>query len=91
MAISTVKVIITGRVQGVWFRQKTKKCADKYGVFGWCRNNDDGTVEAVFTGEETAVNAVLKWCKSGPTLARVDDIHAETQLQTETFVDFQIR
>ncbi len=86
-----VTVKVTGRVQGVWFRQSTKKCADKYNVNGWCRNNPDGSVEAVFSGEETSVNAVVKWCKSGPTIARVDSHQVKSIPAPENFVDFQIR
>ncbi|MCK4502098.1 MAG: acylphosphatase [Desulfuromonadales bacterium] len=86
-----VKVRVTGRVQGVWFRQSTKECADQHGVYGWCRNNPDGSVEAVFAGEEVAVNAVVKWCKTGPVMAQVDSVQVEKHTPTEDFVDFQIR
>ncbi len=86
-----VSAIITGRVQGVWFRQSTKKCADKHGVYGWCRNNTDGAVEAVFAGDEVAVNDVVDWCKTGPVMAKVDNVKVEKHLPTEKFIDFQIR
>jgi len=86
-----VAAIITGRVQGVWFRQGTKKCADQHGVNGWCRNNSDGSVGAVFSGSEIAVNAVIEWCQTGPILAKVDDIQIKGQPVTETFINFEIR
>ena len=90
MTSSRAEVRVTVRVQGVWFRQSTKNTADQYRVCGWCRNNPDGSVAAVFEGEETAVKAVVDWCKSGPDLARVDDLQVEWQTPTGEFVRFQI-
>ena len=65
---------ISGRVQGVFFRMETKHTADRLGVFGWVKNKLDGTVEAVFEGDEARVSAVLDWCKKGPPGARVDRV-----------------
>ena len=84
------EVRVTGRVQGVWFRQSTKNTAEHYGVSGWCRNNPDGSVAAVFEGEETAVKAVIEWCKDGPDLARVDDLQVEWKKPTGEFERFFI-
>ena len=86
---ATVRAI--GRVQGVWFRQSTKNTAGQYGVYGWCRNNPDGSVTAVFEGEETSVKAVVDWCQRGPDMARVDDLQVEWQTSTEEFDRFSIR
>ncbi len=86
-----VEVRLTGRVQGVWFRQSTKKTAEQYDVSGWCRNNSDGSVEAVFEGEESAVKSVIEWCKDGPELARVDDLQIEWKKSTGEFERFFIR
>ena len=85
------EVRVTGRVQGVWFRQSTKNTAEQYGVSGWCRNNPDGSVTAVFEGEESAVKAVIEWCKDGPELARVDDLQIEWENPTGEFEHFVIR
>jgi len=85
------EVRVTGRVQGVWFRQSTKKAAEQCGVSGWCRNNPDGSVKAVFEGEESAVKSVLEWCKDGPELARVDDLNIEMEEPTGEFEQFFIR
>ena len=85
------EVLIIGRVQGVWFRQSTKIAADRHGVTGWCRNNPDGTVTAVLEGQESAVQAVLSWCKQGPDLARVDDIMIDWSTATGEFAEFSIR
>ncbi|MDX2495560.1 MAG: acylphosphatase [Desulfuromusa sp.] len=84
------EVRVTGRVQGVWFRQSTKNTADQYRVYGWCRNNPDGSVSAVFEGEETKVKAVVSWCESGPIMARVGDLQVEWQTPTGEFDRFQI-
>ncbi|MCK4691943.1 MAG: acylphosphatase [Desulfuromonadales bacterium] len=84
------EVRVTGRVQGVWFRQSTKDTAERYGVKGWCRNNPDGSVEAVLEGEETTVKAVIDWCKNGPDLARVDDLQIEWKAPNGEFDRFRI-
>ena len=90
MAMVRAEVRVSGRVQGVWFRQSTKKMADRYGVTGWCRNNPDGSVEAVFEGEENKVKSAVNWCKIGPRLARVDNLNIVWETPTCEFNDFQI-
>ncbi|MDX2482018.1 MAG: acylphosphatase [Desulfuromusa sp.] len=85
------EVLITGRVQGVWFRQSTKNTAEQFGVSGWCRNNPDGSVEAAFEGEESAVKSVIEWCKDGSELAHVDDLQIEWEKPTGEFERFFIR
>ncbi|MEX0693720.1 MAG: acylphosphatase [Rhodospirillales bacterium] len=72
MGVRTVHVRVTGRVQGVWFRGWTVKEADRLGITGWVRNRRDGSVEAVFSGNEDDVETMLKLCRKGPPLARVD-------------------
>ncbi len=84
------EVRVTGRVQGVWFRQSTKDTAERYGVKGWVRNNPDRSVEAVFEGEENAVRAVVAWCRNGPELALVADVQLEWKTTTGEFTDFRI-
>ena len=56
--------IISGRVQGVFFRMETKRAANGLGVFGWVKNQPDGTVEAVFEGDRDRVDAIVDWCHS---------------------------
>ncbi len=90
MAKIRAEVTIFGLVQGVWFRQSTCAIAQEYGVTGWCRNNPDGTVSAVFEGDEAAVNAVTDWCSHGPKMARVDDLQVTTTVPTGEFPDFTI-
>lgn len=70
----TIRVLISGRVQGVSYRAWTCKEARKLGIQGWVRNLSDGRVEAVFSGEEAIVSAMLEKCRRGSLLARVDSI-----------------
>ena len=82
--------IISGRVQGVFFRVETQRAAERFGVFGWVRNRPDGTVEAVFEGEQQAVDAVLQWCQEGPNLAVVKNIEVRWLDYTGEFKRFDI-
>jgi acylphosphatase len=72
-------VTISGRVQGVGFRYATRRRAQSAGLDGWVRNNADGTVEAVFEGEREQVDALVAWCRRGPSGARVDDVRVELE------------
>jgi acylphosphatase len=70
------RVVVHGRVQGVFFRDTTRRQAGSLGVSGWVRNRPDGTVEAVFEGDEEAVSRMVEWARRGPRGAdveRVDD------------------
>jgi acylphosphatase len=66
------KVVVHGLVQGVAFRHYTCRRAMELGVTGWVRNLPDGSVEGLFEGDETAVKALVEWCRSGPPAARVE-------------------
>ncbi|HHF55963.1 MAG TPA: acylphosphatase [Thermoplasmatales archaeon] len=70
-------VRIYGKVQGVWFRAHTKDMADKLGIKGWVRNVPDGSVEAVFEGDDESVEKIIEWCHRGPPLARVEGVEVE--------------
>ncbi|PRZ43889.1 acylphosphatase [Antricoccus suffuscus] len=84
------RVIVTGRVQGVFYRDTCRRMAGEYGVNGWVRNNADGAVEAVFEGERDAVDAMCQWCASGPAYADVQHVEiAEEPVEHET--RFEIR
>ncbi|MEJ2658812.1 MAG: acylphosphatase [Desulfobacterales bacterium] len=82
--------IISGRVQGVFFRWETKRAADGFGVFGWVRNKRDGTVEALFEGLEENVMSILEWCKKGPPIARVTDVDVRWEDYRGEFSSFEI-
>ena len=68
------RVIVHGRVQGVFFRDTTRRTAESRGVTGWVRNNPDGSLEAVFEGPEDAVEAMLRFSREGPRGAAVDHV-----------------
>ncbi len=81
---------ISGRVQGVWFRQSTRQVAEKFGVNGWVRNCADGSVEAVLEGEQDSVQSVVDWCRNGPELARVDDLQLSWKDAEGLFCRFEV-
>jgi len=68
---TTVRVIIEGRVQGVWYRGWTVEQATDLGLDGWVRNRSDGSVEAVFQGPVETVSQMIEACREGPPAARV--------------------
>jgi acylphosphatase len=68
------RVIVRGRVQGVFFRETTRHLAEQAGVAGWVRNQPDGTVEAVFEGETDAVEQLVEASRTGPPMAEVTDL-----------------
>ena len=74
-----VRVRISGRVQGVWFRGWTAQTAEALGLSGWVRNRRDGTVEAVFSGEEAMVDQMIAACHIGPAHADVEDVDVMTE------------
>ena len=88
---SKVHVIISGRVQGVWFRASTKSKAEQFGITGWVRNTSDGNVEAVFEGNKKIIEEMLEWCNHGPPLAKVDNIEVEKQPANDEFDKFSFR
>ena len=83
-------VFITGIVQGVFFRAETQRVAHKFGVNGWVRNKQDGSVEAICEGDRGAVESLLAWCKKGPPRASVDNVEILWQEFTGEFADFRI-
>ncbi len=68
------QLIITGRVQGVWFRASTKETADNLGIQGWVRNLPDGSVEVNAAGGNAVMEQFIRWCYQGPPGARVSKI-----------------
>jgi acylphosphatase len=86
-----VHVFISGKVQGVWFRSYTEAEAKKLGVKGWVRNLPDGRVEAVFEGEDEAVDKMVAWCYKGSPYAKVEDVEVIEEPYKGEFTDFRIR
>lgn len=83
-------VFVTGKVQGVYFRQNTMQAAEKHNTTGWVRNLDDGRVEAVIEGEEENVKKVVEWCHRGPSASKVDAVEVRYESYTGEFSDFTI-
>jgi acylphosphatase len=86
-----VSVIVHGRVQGVAFRHHTVRRALELGVTGWVRNLADGSVEGLFEGEESAVNALVDWCRQGPPAALVERVDICKEPYIGEFADFSIK
>jgi acylphosphatase len=82
---------ISGRVQGVSFRYYTLEEAQAVGVHGWVRNLWDGRVEALFEGEETAVDHMTQWCHKGPGTAVVENVEVLWEEPAEEFSNFRVR
>jgi len=83
-------VIVSGKVQGVFFRQNTRRQAQNRGVVGWVCNTTDGNVEAVFEGEEQAVNWLVDYCRHGPSFAKVENIQVDYEPYKGEFTNFSI-
>ena len=84
------RVLVSGQVQGVFFRASAREEAAQRGVAGWARNLPDGRVEAVFEGPEEAVGAMVDWCRQGTSLADVREVEVETE-EPEGLEGFEIR
>lgn len=77
MAKMGLHAFVTGRVQGVWFRQSTVEQATRSDLTGWVRNLPDGRVEVMAYGEENAIRQLEAWLNKGPLLANVADVSSE--------------
>ena len=84
-------IFVSGRVQGIFFRQNTQRKAQSLGITGWVKNLTDGRVEAVFEGEKEKVEKIIKWAKRGPILAKVNGIDIKWQEYQGGFDSFEIR
>jgi acylphosphatase len=78
----TRRLVIRGRVQGVWYRESMRLEAERLGVRGWVANRADGSVEAVVQGSREQVEAITRWAGRGPEQARVSDV-ASTDAEGE--------
>jgi acylphosphatase len=85
-----VHVYINGRVQGVFFRAETQRAAVCLNLTGWVRNMRDGRVEAIFEGEDRAIDQMLVWCQTGPPHARVEQVIIEEEPFTGDYPNFKI-
>jgi acylphosphatase len=83
-------LIIEGRVQGVWFRESTRRQAVSLGVSGWVKNRPEGTVEALLEGPEDAVLRLVAWCGKGPSAAKVTGIQKTEEPWRGEFDAFEV-
>ena len=90
MEKARARVIVEGRVQGVFFRHHTQAAAFRLGVRGWVKNRRDGRVEAVFEGDREKVDQIIQWCHRGPSEARVKNVIVVWEEYTEEFEDFSV-
>ncbi|CAA9460554.1 MAG: Acylphosphate phosphohydrolase, putative [uncultured Rubrobacteraceae bacterium] len=84
-------VRVTGRVQGVFFRDSARRNAERLGLSGWVRNSPDGAVEAVFEGPSEGVREMVRWCEQGPPDASVEDVSADFGPGREDLTGFEVR
>ncbi|MCW4017159.1 MAG: acylphosphatase [Candidatus Bathyarchaeota archaeon] len=93
--VQTVKtrahILVTGKVQGVFFRARTTERAFRLGVTGWIRNLPNGKLEAVFEGEKEAVDAAVEFCRHGPNRAVITEFDVKQEPFTGEFQDFRVR
>jgi acylphosphatase len=85
-----VHLVISGLVQGVFFRHYTRKYAIQYKLTGWVKNRPDGKVEAIFEGDERNIELMIDWCRSGPPAAQIADVDIIREEPTNTFPEFRI-
>jgi acylphosphatase len=90
MPKSRAHVYVSGRVQGVFFRHNTKNQAQNRGLTGWVRNLSDGSVEAVFEGDEHAVKSMVEYCHHGPRGADVTKVSVDWEPYRDEFQNFSI-
>lgn len=86
-----IKLVITGRVQGVFFRAETKKTADRLGINGYVKNLSDGSVEAVIKGDSASVSQMIEWCRKGPPISKVQSVETEKISSVSNFNTFDVR
>lgn len=83
------RLVVSGGVQGVFYRHSCRREANRHRVTGWVRNGEDGTVAAHFEGDAEAVEAMVDWCRTGPPEAQVDSVEV-TELEPAGLRDFRV-
>jgi len=90
MSKQRIRLFVTGKVQGVFFRQTLKVMAKKNDVFGWVKNLKDGRVEAILEGDEEKTSKLIEWSHGGPANARVEDVDIRNEKFTGEFSTFDV-
>ena len=86
-----VRVLVSGRVQGVWYRESARREAERLGVRGWVRNLEDGRVEALLEGPAGAVSSLVEWCRRGPPAAEVRELATSEEPALGDLAGFAVR
>lgn len=87
-----VKIFVSGRVQGVFFRAGAAQAAHRFKIAGYARNLSDGRVEVVAAGEASSVEKLIEWCRKGPPRACVESVEVEwTEEIADRYQSFDIR
>lgn len=89
--MKTLRIIVNGRVQGVYFRAYTQKQAIKLNINGYVKNQSNGSVEIIATGEQKNLDGFIEWCHKGPMLAKVSHVAVTNYSLAEKFKQFEIR
>ena len=87
--MKSTHLVISGRVQGVFFRDNTRKKSKELGLFGYAKNLDDGTVEVVLQGDKNKINTLVEFLRKSPGMSKVDDIKIKN-IDLEKFNNFEI-
>ena len=90
MSKQRVRLFVTGKVQGVFFRQTLKVIAKKNDIFGWVKKLKDGRVEAVLEGEGEKIDRLIEWAHGGSANARVEDVEIRNEKFIEEFSKFDV-
>jgi len=87
--MQTVSIIVSGKVQGVFYRQNTKEKATALGIQGTVENLDDGSVSIIASGTREQLQQLIQWCHQGPSKAKVDQVTV-TEIPVQAFNGFRI-
>ncbi|TVQ50595.1 MAG: acylphosphatase [Saprospirales bacterium] len=87
--MQTIRLLISGKVQGVWYRKSTLAKAKEFNLQGTVRNLEDGRVEVIASGSKDKVNQLVDWCKRGPDLAEVESIELK-EIEDQFFSEFKV-
>ncbi len=89
--MKTIHLVVSGRVQGVYFRAFTKKRATKFGITGFVCNKENGDVEIVAQADQESLDNFINWCREGPLMAKVENVTIKELSTSEIFSNFEIR
>ncbi len=89
--MSQAHLIVSGKVQGVFYRASCQEVAQALGLTGWIRNLSDGNVEALVQGEKEKIEKLIEWCKKGPAGAKVNNVNITWGNAQEEFKNFDVK